>query len=91
MRTEAEWLAAIEEKGRGIGSRPSATSANLLLVDKALTERPASGRLWNRRGDLIQLLEEVDTPILLGSVILLLHQRTKCSSFEMCARQSAYG
>ena len=69
MRTQAEWLEAIAEQSRGVGSQPSATLANLRLLDEALVEHPASVRLWNRRGDFIQLLEEMDPPYSLSDAL----------------------
>jgi tetratricopeptide (TPR) repeat protein len=58
MQTEADWIRAIEEQTPAIGSRHQASSAGLRLVERALAEHPQSSRLWNRRGDLIQLLDE---------------------------------
>ena len=62
MPNEAEWLQALEEQVRALGPRQWTTSAGLRLVDQALAEHPTSAGLWNRRGDLIQLLEDEAEP-----------------------------
>jgi tetratricopeptide (TPR) repeat protein len=58
MRTEADWFKAIEEETRTSGPRRWTTPDGLRLVELALAEHPQSSRLWNRRGDLIQLLDD---------------------------------
>ena len=58
MPTEAEWFKAIDEQTRTIGPRKWPTPIGVQLVEQALAEHPQSCRLWNRRGDLIQLLDE---------------------------------
>jgi tetratricopeptide (TPR) repeat protein len=58
MRTEADWFKAIEEQTRTTDPQQWTTLDGLRLVEQALAEHPQSSRLWNRRGDLIQLLHE---------------------------------
>ncbi|MCE9635135.1 MAG: hypothetical protein K8T90_05450 [Planctomycetes bacterium] len=62
MPTEADWVETIRQAVRAAGGRTG--ESEVALADRALAEHPTSARLWNVRGDVIQLLD--DDPTALG-------------------------
>lgn len=59
MPTETEWVESIRAKIRASGGCTGA--AELDASDRAVAEHPQSARLWNLRGDVIQLLDDDPT------------------------------